>query len=143
VSTPDPAIDTTLRVIVPVAPNQPPPSVRLRRWLKEGLRVFGVRVEWAPAPQTTATPSVPRETHEHLRRGTTDHPTTADAYGDTNPPPAPAPQATADRAIRPRTRRTPTGGVIGHDAPQALGTARHPSVRQERKPNESRHLHDC
>ena len=30
-------------------PGQPPPAVRVRRWLKIGLRTFGIRVEWAPA----------------------------------------------------------------------------------------------
>ena len=35
---------------LPCKPGEPPPEIRLRQWLKLGLRAFGIRAEWAPSP---------------------------------------------------------------------------------------------
>lgn len=42
-------LTTALRVVVqPGKPGEPDPGIRLRQWLKLGLRAFGIRAEWAP-----------------------------------------------------------------------------------------------
>ena len=43
------AITLPLLVSAKHEPNQPPPAIRLRRWLKIGLRSFGIQAKWAPA----------------------------------------------------------------------------------------------
>jgi hypothetical protein len=50
--------ETVFRVIVaPGKGAEPPAAVRLRQWLKLGLRGFGVRVEWGDATNATCAPS--------------------------------------------------------------------------------------
>lgn len=46
-------IKTDLTVTVPDAKaGEPPPELRLRQWLKLGLRAFGIRAAWAPSRDT-------------------------------------------------------------------------------------------
>jgi hypothetical protein len=42
-------ITAPILVTVDAKPGEPDPAVRLKRWLKIGLRTFGIRAEWAPA----------------------------------------------------------------------------------------------
>ncbi len=42
-------ITAPITVTVDPKPGEPDPAIRLRQWLKLGLRAFGIRVEWTPA----------------------------------------------------------------------------------------------
>jgi hypothetical protein len=62
------------KIVVPICvtvdpkPGEPDPAIRLRQWLKLGLRAFGIRATWAPAtgrnsPTVLAEKSLTAMTH--------------------------------------------------------------------------------